>query len=390
MALALSFNEKQIKTPYVTFDRGLSAFFLKDVDGLVDLSISFRLEPKTEYLVEDYEIVFLHNPYLNAENDIFEVYLNDPDTRIGWVFPLQALVSDEHDKASNVHFLKYAFVAFNKLLLNHENFQINNLNYSPSISLSLEDFYPKDLIILIISKDKKSLVNNFSIEDYLPSLSVFGYYIYKINDNKKPINNYQEIEDYFINIRVDRQRLTLKKMCSTYSDNFYIKQLYKNLLNGVLHPLMRFHYLYQIIELMSEDLYEVEFLKSIEDYSSKKLTRNDLRENLTSLNERKRLGKIITENSIEQSIKTDLFQECNKILTDFEKEANDSSDALYDLRNLITHNFRKITERQEHLSTLEYVNFRFELLINELLINFKEEMLQTLTLLTRKQGLSPS
>ncbi|PKL85312.1 MAG: hypothetical protein CVV22_08590 [Ignavibacteriae bacterium HGW-Ignavibacteriae-1] len=385
MALALSYNEQQLKIPYVTYDKSLSTFFLKDVDGLVELSINYKLEPKTDYLVEDYEIVYLHNPYLNAENDIFEVYVNEPDTRIGWIFPLQALLSNEHDKATNIHFLKYAFVAYNKLLLNHENFHLRSHNYNPSISLSIEDFYPKDLIILIISKSQKALVNNFSIEYYLPSLTGFGYYIYKINDNKNPIHNYQDIENFFVNIRNDRQRITLKKMCNIYSDNFYIKELYKNLLNGVLHPLMRFHYLYQIIELMSEDLYEVEFLKNIDDYSNKKLTRNDLRENLTSLNERKRLGKIITENSIEQSIKTDLFQECNKILIDFEKEANDSPDALYDLRNLITHNFRKITEKQEHLNTLDYVNFRFEILIKDLLINFKEEMLQTLTPPSRNQ-----
>lgn len=381
MALALSYINQKIKIPYVVFTKsdGESLFSLKDVDSLIDLNINYTLDPQTDYLVEDYNIVFLHNPYFNAENDIFEVYVNEPDTRIGWIFPLQALLSQEHDKAQNEHFLKYAFVAFNILLLNHDNFKIKEQNYSATTIYTLEDFYPKDLIILIVCKDKLSQIQNFKISKYLPSLASYGYYKYKINDNRKPIEGYNDIADYFKELRKNKQRITIKKICNLYSDNFYIKELYKNLLNGELHPLMQFHYLYQIIELMLEDLYEVEFNKSVEEYASKKLTRNDLRENLTTLNERKRLSKIINENTIEGSIKTDLLQECLKILVEFDKNATELPDALYDLRNLVTHNFRLITEKQEHLKNLDYVNFRFELLINELLINFKEEMLQPLT-----------
>lgn len=371
MALTLSYNDQKTKIPYIYFDKDNSTFSLKDANGFIETHIDYILDPKTDYLVEDYELVFLHNAYFSAENDIFEVYIDVPDIRIGWILPIQALFSKEHDKAQNEHFLKYAFVAFNKLLLNHENFKNKIQNYTPSSAFTLEDFYPKDLIVLIICKEKKELVQNFSIENYLPSLATYGYYNYKINDNKKPIENYADIDDYFLNLRKGRQRVALKKMNILYSENFYIRELYKNLLNGILHPLMRFHYLYQIIELMLEDLYEADFNKNIEDYSNKKLTRNDLRENLVSLNERKRLNRIITENAVEETIKTDLFQECNKIITNFDKNASEVSDALYDLRNLVMHNFRMITEKKEYINNLDYVNFRFELLINELLINSK-------------------
>ena len=372
MALSLLFDNLEVKTPFVTFDEDSLLFSVTDSDKAVEWNIQYTLEAKTDYLTDDFQLVFLHNAYLYAENDIFEIYLHEEDTRIGWIIPLQALMSNEHDKSGNAHFLKYAFVAFHKLLKNQEEFESSSPSFSPTSNYTLNDFFPKDIIILVICNQKINVINDFSIYNFLPSLANYGYYTYKPKDNKVPIENYPDIEKYFNAIRLNRGRITLKNSCNFYKENFYVNELYKNLLNTVLHPLMRFHYLYQIIEIMLEEIYESEFNRNLSEYSENKLTRNDLREKLIKLDERKRLKKIFNENGLDNSLKIDLEHECKKILFEFKNDdSTQTSDLLYDLRNLVTHNFHKFTGKQEHLNYLDHVNFRFELLLNALLINFQ-------------------
>lgn len=49
-----------------------------------------------------------------TENSIYQVLVKNQ--RIGWIFPVQALLSRDHDYAKNSFFLKYAYVAICLLL----------------------------------------------------------------------------------------------------------------------------------------------------------------------------------------------------------------------------------------------------------------------------------
>jgi hypothetical protein len=116
-------------------------FELFDVQNSIKIYIDYVLTPHTDYELEDYSLFILKSFELNRENDIFQVYEKVADLRIGWIFPIQALVSNKHGCAENEHFLKYAYVAFYKLLLNQEDYS----HFTPSIeqieNYKLTDFY---------------------------------------------------------------------------------------------------------------------------------------------------------------------------------------------------------------------------------------------------------
>lgn len=64
----------------------------------------------TEYNPQNFKLVILYNKRRDCtENSIYPVYVKKQ--RIGWIFPIQALLSKSHDYAENRFFLKYACVA---------------------------------------------------------------------------------------------------------------------------------------------------------------------------------------------------------------------------------------------------------------------------------------
>ena len=88
---------------------------------------------------------------------------------MGWIFPIQALLSDEHDYAENTFFLKYAYIAI-YLLLN--NIDEENVRKSSEV-LKITDFYSEDAIIFVLCKSNCKQINDFCYEDYIVDL--FGH-----------------------------------------------------------------------------------------------------------------------------------------------------------------------------------------------------------------------
>jgi hypothetical protein len=64
-----------------------------------------------------YECFLFENTYLTAENDVYELYENTLDGRIGWIFPVTSLDSNENDFAENGSFKHYRHIAYEKLLV---------------------------------------------------------------------------------------------------------------------------------------------------------------------------------------------------------------------------------------------------------------------------------
>ncbi|NCT94988.1 MAG: hypothetical protein GXC72_11225, partial [Chitinophagaceae bacterium] len=83
--------------------------FVNTEDGkFFKLSDSTGSEIRVEYIpsfvsgwdVDRYDILLFENPYLTAENDIFQVYESTlGDSRLGWIFPVTSLDSNENDYA---------------------------------------------------------------------------------------------------------------------------------------------------------------------------------------------------------------------------------------------------------------------------------------------------
>jgi len=61
-------------------------------------------------------------------------------------------------------------------------------------------------------------------------------------------------------------------------------------------------------------------------------------------------------------------RDCKEFLSEFgDYDKNEIGDLLYDVRNVIVHNYRKIKDGNMHL--LNEITFEFEILINYLMTN---------------------
>jgi hypothetical protein len=261
--LRIYLSSPQINYPIdsVTFKRedNLSFFVLRSsINNDINITIPYKLPVRDEYLNEDFDCNPFISPTFYKENNIFEVHHTDIAVgRIGWIFPVQSLTSDEHSFADNVHFLRYAFVAFSKLLYGEffsEDILINVTEIEAELQLS--EIYPSDLLVLSLSKEKTKLINGFDIINYLHSFYINKYFICQ---NVSELNSLEKFDS-----QADSPRIKVSEISHDLQNEIFITALYKDHLKTKNHPLVQFHLLYQIIELLINRVYDCEMKIIIE------------------------------------------------------------------------------------------------------------------------------
>jgi hypothetical protein len=361
-------------------------FELSVVQNNIKILIDYVLTPYTDYKPEDYSLFILKSLELNRENDIFQVYDKVADLRIGWIFPIQSLVSNKHGCAENKHFLKYAYVAFYKLLLNQEDYS----HFTPSIEqiedYKLTDFYGDNIIILILFKTNIQKIANFNIDNYLASLYSHSYYYCEPTENIKKINTCQPTEDLNeIKNRANLKssgntRLILQRSSKYLQGESYIDRLFKSLLKTEEHHLVRFYLLYQVIELMIQIVFERKILDEINNFN------NNADKNIRKFKEK--IDNISTEKTrvsilINDYVKINnpnLLISCNELIKLFnDDDSNEKDDiskkqdlggALYKVRCLIVHHFRKLPDKILE-EKLREINKEFENIIIKIILDYE-------------------
>jgi len=329
------------------------------------LYFSYELKPYQDYDKNNFLIfIFFKNDY--SENDIFQVYEKDEnrdDIRIGWIFPIQSLSSNQHDFADNQYFLKYAFVAYQKLLLEKEiDFELNG-NYN------LNTLYKVNSMILILDKDNLKSIINFNLKYYLPSFYRYGYFTVS---NRNTNINFRQID----------KRVNIQSISKVLQNEDYIFELYKELIFE-RHPLVKFHVLYQIIELLIEkvlyngvDNFKTNFENLLQDLKSKTIDTRKIQDEIgVFVSEKDRIKKLFYDYSknCDRELQKLLSEQCSVLLDKIGKkeDGGEIEKSLYSVRNLIVHNYRVIQKLETGL--LMEINSLFEILVSDLLINYKEE-----------------
>jgi hypothetical protein len=301
--------------------------------------------------------------------------------RIGWIFPIQSLVSNKHGCAENKHFLKYAYVAFYKLLLNQENYS----HFTPSSEqiedYKLTDFYGDNIIILILCKTNIDKIANFNIDNYLASLYSHSYYYCQPTENINKINNCQPTEDLNeIKNRANLKpsgntRLILQQNSQYLQGEPYIERLFKSLLKTEEHPLVRFYILYQVIELVIEIMFKKSFSDIIDTFQNN-TDKNiyELKESIAYISsEKERISKLINalEKYFDEVSKINLHTFCNELLVAFNSKTKETlPSVLYSVRSSIVHKFRNLPEKD--LPKIEAINKEFENIVIKIILNFEE------------------
>ena len=333
--------------------------FFKISDNENQNSIVIEYQPilEEEFNYENFELVLFENNYLNAENDVFQIYDKDEKIRLGWMFPLSNLEGKENDYTDNEFLNKYKFVAFHLLLLAKEK----NLNIDTNqVEYNISDIYLNNPIVLILSKENTSKIADFSIENYIPSFSKYGYY--KQNEFQNSLN-LRPKNEFCLKYR-GKEKLNLFKSQRDINSDRFFTELFSKHLKSLEHHLIRFHILYQIIEYILTERFDVVFNNLIGEYNDKNIVKNDFIEKINELGkERVNVKKVIDclkEKKCDFII-PNLERDCKDLLDSHNKKIRNSlGDLIYDVRNLMVHNYRDIEDSEVEI--VENITHELELL----------------------------
>jgi len=318
-----------------------------------------------------FDVYLFHNSDF-AANDIYHV--SDCETRgkanlgrLGFLIPIQSLLTSEHDFGENEHFLPYAYHAIRILLTGRE---------SPTTAfVDLESIYGENTHVLIIHKPYIKIWelqhgDVFKAEFFFPCLWKYGY-LHINQSNFKVLyhdrENGSDAENPYNN------RLELVSIAPKLRSNPFIINLFTSFLYDQKHEFIRFHLMYQVIELLIEKVFQNQLGTIIEDFSNDIDNFYDIREQLSKVaNEKSRLKKLFAKFCTGQNTSLDRLQDsCNELLTkvNAKYEQNSPTNALYKVRSVIFHSFRVLPS--DYIEKLKTINDDFEELIISAILNFK-------------------
>lgn len=334
----------------------------------IQIIVPYHLPVWPQYQITDFECIPFISPSFYKEDNIFQVIVEKKHIgRIGWIFPIQSLLSDIHTHATNEHFLKYAFVSFYKLLRG-EYFEEDMIIESSSLEAEMElsDIYNTSLLVLAISIQKTNTIPNFTINNYLHSLYGYKYFYCKSTNDLYSLKLGNVYTVAFSEIRI-------KEISPYLKDEIFIQSLYKDHLKESNHPLVQFHLLYQIIELLIEKIYDSEVNITLLSAKEKLKTPHEIRKEIEKISTEEyriqRLCKVYLTKPLAATV--DLVNTANLLLKEFNKEKQDFADAFYQVRNLLVHNFRGVTSIDPKFLQLKNIIYQFENLLENILTTYK-------------------
>lgn len=321
--------------------------FIVIIDGL-EYEYESDLDIIPEYNPNDFDMFFFKK-YDTRENDIYTLKFDNE--RCGWSFPIQALVSREHDFFDNTHFLKYCYVALFKLLSSIACFKNNE---SDNNQIFLNDYFDYDSHLIIYDKKNTSLIPDFDFKNYIVSLSTYGY------SKNGRIDNIKDIE----------KNLNLKRSSENIPNIEYVNSMYE-IISLDMEPYARFNIMYQIIEIFISFIFESQFKFTLNNFDNDKDNLFEFKAKLDEIvNEKSRVKKLFNEYAI-VAPNSVLIANCNALLEKYRNKKIDESNAtcIYDVRCLIVHNMYKM-ERSEY-SVIEIINHEFLKILQEIIYTYK-------------------
>lgn len=332
----------------VWYDREQNRF---KISSSVDASEMFYypiLKLDNSYAVENFSYKLFYNDS-SCENSIYQVYAQD--RRIGWIFPVQALLSSDHDYSDDEYFLKYAFIA-TYLLLKDIN-QIDKID-SPQ-EFMLDDYIDEIKCILVIDHENIAKIADFNISDYTVSFFKFGYeYNGKGNFNPSDVKG--------------SKRLKICSLAKELRGNPCINDLFVNQFLLASNSIIRFHICYQIIELLISKVFEHKFRSIVEKLSDNPEELFDLREDLSKITAEKERIKCLFEDytKCDTRDKEEIGKACKQFLDLNGKKITDNFYYdLYSVRCLLVHKLYSINQQSHQLLDN----------INDVLLNIVMDML---------------
>lgn len=286
-------------------------FILADPKSKLEIRVNYIPSFESDRDPNRFECFLFENPYLTAENDVFEIYESNLHGRLGWIFPTSALDSNENNFSENKSFRHYRHIAYKKLL---------NFDYRISLSDAKEEYLISEIFqgvsVCILSKDEIDKIEDFKITDYVLSFLKYDYLLLRnsFNGRKAFIKNSEIME-----LRTSNHKLKIKKAAFDVTAFQYTNSLFIDHVYQTDNVLTKYILLYQILEHFIQDLGDKQLDEIIKEYQEGKITKNTFREKIGKLNNDRNLVKKPFEKSIiNTDTKQAFLRKCTFLFTDLE------------------------------------------------------------------------
>ena len=338
MSLKVSRYDTILNYEYDHFDEKEAKVVLRESQNPNEfIEIQYILPVDNSFNGKTFDIFYLAKSYLR-ESDIFQVFDKKESKRIGWCIPITALASKDHDFINNEHFLRYAYIALKEVFRNFPNDVFTNLiDVSHSDSISISDIFHESTALLIISRENLSESCILDLPKALPSLFRFGYVkLSMANPDFLTLNRESPVD----------KKLWIDFMSDQVDNSELIPPLLENVaFCSEASAVLKFFYLYQIIELLLECIFKneqkvvVRELLSCEDDCSK--IKEVLEKVQATNSEKRRISLLMSRYSSLATSDLDLLKSsCNQLLAEIDrKEGVEFCSYFYPVRNFIFHQF---------------------------------------------------
>lgn len=304
---------------------------------------------------KDFLVSFLYKKSLR-ESDVFQVMDKKRNCRIGWCLPINSLCSVEHDFFEDEHFLRYAYMGIKCALNSIETpFVQKGVIIDDQEAWLLSDIFDESIALLVISVE--TLDRNFDVSDWLPSLASNGYSL--IDATNSGLISDADIEY----MEVAGKYLDLYSVSEFIGNRVYLKAIYSHLLVFEKNPLVKFFYIYQILEFLIELVLSNEQIKIIDDLASVRNEPSKLKGKISKFGEisgeKYRFNLLICSycSKCEGGDELNsLIGACNRLLEKLNITGGPRfEDSLYPIRNYLFHQFRNFPDSEDAKNELKNV-----------------------------------
>jgi hypothetical protein len=348
-----------------------SSTFKSEVDVNTGLSLSVRAPIVIDNAFEDKEFfVFLFSKANLVESEIFQVVDKTKNRRVGWCIPVNALNSNEHSHASNVHFWRYAYVAI-KFILNSQSAINTKLRFfGDEAPVHIYELLPESTTIFVVSKE--TLDCDFEISRWIPALAALGYF----QLTSIAPENIRVLRD-----RVQTPRLEVVPVSPEISELEQLTAIYSHAYPFEGNPLFQFFYLYQIVEHLMELVFKNEQASLVQRIISCQQDVNATKDLLDgahkNTSEKQRIKLLVGTYCCCDGGLSEVIGVCNELLRQLGRDEGTTLDTtLYPIRNFLFHQFRNFPSSATE--PLERVIVSLSSLLPTLLGNFKNSPVEEL------------
>ena len=321
-------------------------------EGFNSISIKSPLKLDNCFSPSDFEVVLLKCSD-KSENNIHRVFVSEYD--IGWVFPVQALVSCSHDYASDSFFLKHAFVAMSLLI---EKIDLDFSGDEDLNELLITDFYKQEDSVFVIEKEACKQIDGFSLDDYVISLYEIGYSF--IGSGGICISSNS------LGKKILLKMPTISSDCSSVLNSFF-----KHLLPLAGDEVSRFLMQYQIVEILISEVSDILLIDFLEKYKKSEIDITKLKEKMNELiSEKNRVIELFSRFcSVDNSLLSHIDSLCDSLMPPSINHNYGKGEKFYLLRCKIVHKSYDFSSND--LATIKEINDSIISVLIKMLFSFK-------------------